>query len=78
MSVQRLFLDSNQVGYGLIGFDISGLKLSTLKLPNRLHITDKGINNIQGNWNQICLIIKEKIVMINNISYIAHLLNEMM
>lgn len=78
MSVQRLFLDSNQVGYGLIGFDVSGLRLSTLKLPNRLHITDKGINNIQGNWNQICLIIKEKIVMINNISYIAHLLNEMM
>ena len=78
MSVQRLFLDSNQVGYGLIGFDVSGLKLSTLKLPNRLHITDKGINNIQGNWNQLCLIIKEKIVMINNISYIAHLLNEMM
>lgn len=26
----------------------SGLKLSTLKLPNRLHITDRGINNIQG------------------------------
>ena len=27
---------------------ISGLKLSTLKLPNRLLITDRGINNIQG------------------------------
>ncbi|XP_068670809.1 uncharacterized protein [Montipora foliosa] len=27
---------------------LRGLKLSTLKLPNRLHITDRGINNIQG------------------------------
>ena len=30
------------------GACFAGLKLSALKLPNRLNITDKGVNNIQG------------------------------
>lgn len=30
-----------------------GLKLSTVKLPNRLHITDQGINNIQGKEDEL-------------------------
>ena len=33
---------------------VSGLKLSTLKLPNRLTITDEGLCNLQGtNYKQL-------------------------